>query len=367
MTRNKFSVLDGMRGGAAFFVLIRHTGPLWDNLNIIHSYIAVDLFFIMSGFVLSHAYDEKLRTGALSVRQFFILRLIRIYPLYFIAAIIGTINLFAGIGSGQAEYHRPPISDFSSSTILTLFLLPSKIGGNDYLFPLNPHFWSLFFELFANLLYAALRSVLTTSVLIVLSVLFALGVAYSAIRHDGLDMGYYWDIRPFAFATIRACSGFFIGLLLHRIYMKKPAIITSNLLSVLALVVMSAILANRVTGSLHGIADCVAAIILFPLLVLASAYVAPTGPFLRSFTFIGMASYPIYLLHPVLGRWFFASWQASFGSMAQTGTPFLGVFFTVLIFTIAYFLDVFFDLPIRRRLSALLLHSSSSLRGGKRS
>src|ERR1700692_1948753 len=95
--RNRYAYLDGIRGLAAILVLVRHTGNFW-HFGFYRSYLAVDLFFILSGFVIAYAYDEKLREGAISFTQFLKIRLIRLYPVFLMSlvmcAIVALISIF---------------------------------------------------------------------------------------------------------------------------------------------------------------------------------------------------------------------------------------------------------------------------------
>jgi peptidoglycan/LPS O-acetylase OafA/YrhL len=110
--RHSFVILDALRGVAAAAVVTVHaplffhsvatpgsvpdasghapmTGPLFE------AYLAVDFFFLLSGFVLAHAYGEKLNDGMTSC-QFMRCRLIRLYPLYLLALVIvhGRLRIF---------------------------------------------------------------------------------------------------------------------------------------------------------------------------------------------------------------------------------------------------------------------------------
>jgi peptidoglycan/LPS O-acetylase OafA/YrhL len=87
--KEHFEVLDGLRGSAAFLIVIFHLfnysfsfhGP-WALLK--HAYLAVDFFFARSGFFVAYAYDDRwTRTTTL---QFFRIRLIRLHPLVLIGA-----------------------------------------------------------------------------------------------------------------------------------------------------------------------------------------------------------------------------------------------------------------------------------------
>src|SRR5437016_234007 len=89
----RYEILDGMRGIAAFCVMIFHylggSNGVFKN-----TYVGVDLFFILSGFVLTHSYGEKLLSGNLSFTGFMLRRLIRLYPLLIAGVTIGTAGLY---------------------------------------------------------------------------------------------------------------------------------------------------------------------------------------------------------------------------------------------------------------------------------
>lgn len=89
--RRAFVGLDGLRGVAAIMVVLFHAQGLNRvDLTFPSAYLAVDLFFMLSGFVIAHAYEKKLKSG-LSVWRFFKIRAVRLYPLY----LFGTILSFA--------------------------------------------------------------------------------------------------------------------------------------------------------------------------------------------------------------------------------------------------------------------------------
>ena len=95
-TKKHFELLDAMRGVAAIAVVLFHfmeiAQPDYRNSFIPHSYLAVDFFFCLSGFVIAYAYDQKL--AAIGLKRFFLLRLLRLHPLVIIGTLIG---LFAFI------------------------------------------------------------------------------------------------------------------------------------------------------------------------------------------------------------------------------------------------------------------------------
>lgn len=89
-SKPRFEILDGLRGVAAMIVVAFHlfetysTGPTDQILN--HGYLAVDFFFVLSGFVIGYAYDD--RWGRMTIGGFFKRRLIRLQPM----VILGTLN-----------------------------------------------------------------------------------------------------------------------------------------------------------------------------------------------------------------------------------------------------------------------------------
>ena len=74
-------------GVAAALVLMRHSGDLWGGYPF-RNYLAVDLFFLLSGFVLAHAFEARLRDRRLSVSEFMAQRLLRIYPMFAVALVL---------------------------------------------------------------------------------------------------------------------------------------------------------------------------------------------------------------------------------------------------------------------------------------
>lgn len=89
--KRHFEVLDGLRGTAALLVVVFHLfeafHPAYTVNPLRHAYLAVDFFFLLSGFVVGYAYDA--RWPALRVRDFFRVRLVRLHPMALLAVAIG--------------------------------------------------------------------------------------------------------------------------------------------------------------------------------------------------------------------------------------------------------------------------------------
>ena len=87
----KFLGLDGMRGVAALFVVLLHSTPYWGFAPLQRSYLAVDLFFALSGFVIAHAYERRFENLSMNAWSFTVTRVIRLYPMYVIGIILGSL------------------------------------------------------------------------------------------------------------------------------------------------------------------------------------------------------------------------------------------------------------------------------------
>jgi peptidoglycan/LPS O-acetylase OafA/YrhL len=109
--KEHFEVLDGLRGSAAFLIVIFHLFNYslgWDNsLSLArHAYLAVDFFFGLSGFVVGYAYDD--RWTRMSMLQFFRIRLIRLHPLVLMGATLGLLGyIFDPFGKVINHNHTP--------------------------------------------------------------------------------------------------------------------------------------------------------------------------------------------------------------------------------------------------------------------
>jgi peptidoglycan/LPS O-acetylase OafA/YrhL len=97
-----FVVLDGLRGVAAIAIVFFHLALIRGDLPG-EGYLAVDFFFVLSGFVLAHAYGSRLQQGSMSFGRFVLIRMIRLYPLYFLGSVIALpIALRAAVRSRRA-------------------------------------------------------------------------------------------------------------------------------------------------------------------------------------------------------------------------------------------------------------------------
>jgi peptidoglycan/LPS O-acetylase OafA/YrhL len=155
--KEHFEVLDGLRGSAAFLIVIFHLFNYsfgWDTpLSLVrHAYLAVDFFFGLSGFVVAYAYDD--RWTKMSIPQFFRIRLIGLHPLVLVGATLGLLGyLFDPFGKA---INHTPAPMLLLAYVTSLLLLPSPpVGGRpEETQALNGPAWSLMQEYLGNIAYA---------------------------------------------------------------------------------------------------------------------------------------------------------------------------------------------------------------------
>jgi len=163
----RYHTLDGMRGVAAIIVLLAHALRNTPNETSIRAALAVTMFFLLSGFVLGKAYDERLKAG-MSLGQFTLARLIRLYPLWLLSLAIAVAGTSVTLLLGHGKMN---LQQFVASAISALFFLPTPMPYDvGETMPLNPPGWSLFFELVANFIFGAFHARLTNRNLVILIV-----------------------------------------------------------------------------------------------------------------------------------------------------------------------------------------------------
>ncbi len=342
---NRYVFLDGIRGIAAILVLTRHTGNYW-HLSIFRSYLAVDLFFILSGFVIAYAYDEKLMYGLISLPNFVLIRLVRLYPVFILSLSLCSSLLIGKIIIGHQVIYSDSYEVICLIAITALFL-PSHFGGGAYLFPMNSPYWSLFFELIANFLYAAIIRFLTNFILKFIVICSGLIVAYVSFHHGNLDIGYSWGYESVLAGFARSIFGIFTGLFLfrHKMQIERYSKDKSSL-AWLAIVGITIILTSPSVGGFDGLIDVLAVLFLIPFFVLCATQ-GKTTKLQNICLMLGSASYPIYVLHMPVGELL----QFLFGSHVATFASFSGILLVLLLISTSLWVEKFYDIPLRRWIS----------------
>ena len=347
--REHFVLLDGMRGVAAVAVVTLHAGGLLGPFSFAAGYLAVDLFFIISGFVVDRAYSSRLAAG-MSLNEFTRVRLLRLWPLFL-------LGLFIGVSVSAVGIALNPESGWTASSLLlsaglTALYLPTLFGRtSDPAYPLNSPSWTLFFELLVNALYAAAHRMVTVSMLIGCVVLMGSGLLWCSIMWGDLDVGY--DLQTFPLGLLRVMFGFSIGVLIARL--RKPGMTSSSGLTGALLAILAVIL---VGGPAFGIPaamwDACAVLLIFPVLVWKASHLVINGRGAAFALALGSASYALYATHvPLLGLLFALGrlFKINLAGMA----PVSGLLVVSLLLIFAVLADHWFDRPLRTKLARALL------------
>lgn len=351
--QDRFLALDGARGLAALAVVCYHMATLlgvsYEGYGGYHyfsrAYLAVDLFFLMSGFVIAHAYEARLQSGQLDLGRFLLLRLARLYPLYL-------LGLAGGIAVWLFAHAGPDMPSFWSSLALGSVLLPQLAGGGSDapIYPFNVAAWSLGFELVANLAFAGFLARLPTRILVVLCVLAAAMLAAYGVIDGSLDIGFKASQAGEGLA--RASASFIAGQIVFRQWAagKLPAFgwPAPAQLAVLALLL-------AVPAGMAGLAyELVMVAAVFPLFLIAGCQARPPRHCRWFFTQAGRLSYALYILHVPVCHAIAAAWLAVLGQPIAATPVAGGATILAAVMAVAFAATAAFDEPVRRFLMARL-------------
>ncbi len=350
MQRDTFILLDGLRGLGALIVVMGHTIYLWGMEWNPGGAVVVDLFFLLSGFVLAYAYEPRFVDG-MGVREFMTHRIVRLYPLYLLGTLLTFLIVF-GATLGDADAGERQLS-YTLQLIPQLFMLPSPEAlGTIPLYSMNPPAWTLFFELVVNLLYvAAFRWLRDTRVLAALVLFCGVGLVVTVFALGSIDVGSHWPTWWAGFW--RAGFGFFAGVLAFRLVgSPRTAIRPAKSWSILLVVLLPVICLIPATPEMQPVVDLTFAVVLaIPLLILAQSAGPPT--WLNTlFTVGGRISYAVYILHqPFRELAERAPWR---GIDLLAIAPLGGVAILVSVVVLSYFAERYYDRPVRRLIVAKL-------------
>ena len=367
-TKPHYNILDGLRGVAAIMVVCFHifeafaTSHLDQRIN--HGYLAVDFFFILSGFVVGYAYDD--RWGTMKPNDFIKRRIIRLHPMVVMGAIIGAI-MFYTQGCSVWDVSVVPVVALLIATLLNMFLIPATTGteirGVGEMFPLNGPSWSLFFEYIGNILYVLFIRKLSTKALAVLVFVAGCGLASFAIWGPLGDIcvGFSLTETEFTGGSFRLLFSFSAGLLLSRIF--KPANI-KGAFWICSLFIVALLAVPRIGGAeylwMNGIYDTVCCVVFFPLLVYLGASGNTTDKYTtRVCKFLGDISYPLYMVHYPFIYLYFAWVKNNDLTFEQSLPGAAGVVVGSII--VAYICLKFYDIPVRRYLTNRFLKPKNNM------
>ena len=369
-TKAHYDLLDGLRGVAALMVIWYHvfegfafaSNSAIETLN--HGYLAVDFFFILSGFVIGYAYDDRWGKS-LTMKDFFKRRLIRLHPMVIMGAVLGAIT-FCIQGSVQWDGTHVAISMIMLSLLCTIFFIPAMPGvgyevrGNGEMFPLNGPCWSLFFEYIGNILYALFIRRLSNKALTVFVVLLGVALAAFAVfnvsTYGNIGVGWTLDGVNFLGGSLRMLFPFSLGMLMSRNF-KAMKVKGAFWICAIALIALFSVpyLEGLEPLCMNGVYEAFCVIVAFPIILWIGASGTTTDKqSTKICKFLGDISYPVYVIHYPLMDLFYA-WliENQLYTLGETWHVALCVF--ILSIILAYLCLKLYDEPIRKYLAKRLL------------
>lgn len=365
-----YALLDGLRGVAALLVVWYHVfegfqfagnKPVIDFIN--HGYLAVDFFFILSGFVVGYAYDNRWGK-TLTLGGFFRRRLIRLQPMVCMGALIGAASFLL---SGMERW------DGTHATLWLTFLafvcgclmlpalpgMPREVRGNGEMFPLNGPCWSLFFEYIGNIVYALFIRRLSTRLLAVLSFALCCALTWFAVTdqsgYGSIGVGWTVDRTNILGGMLRMLCPFTMGVLMSRLFkplrQARGAFWTSAAL--LLIIFHVPYIYSDGALSLNGMFEAACIIAVFPLVVWYAASGKTTDiASTRICRFLGDISYPLYIVHyPIMYAFYMWLIKTRKYTLHETWPAALAAVTASII--LAWLCLKLYDMPVRKWLRNL--------------
>jgi peptidoglycan/LPS O-acetylase OafA/YrhL len=360
-SKSHYEILDGLRGVASVLVIAFHVMETFTGGNkfiqiINHGYLAVDFFFLLSGFVVAYAYDD--RWGKMTQWDFYKRRLIRLQPMIIMGSIIGAALFYFQGGAVFPLIDGTPVWKMLLVMVVGCTLIPLPISmdirGWQEMHPLNGPAWSLFFEYIANILYALFVRRFSKTLLTIFVILAAIFLVQFLVMGPQGDVigGWSIDKTQLHIGFARLLFPFFGGVLLCRagklIRIKNAFLVCS----VLILVVLSI---PRIGGTNHlwmnGVYESVCIILIFPLIVAIGAGGSLTGKYpVKICRFLGGISYPLYITHyPLI--YLYTAWVVDNKIQLGAYGLFVGLLLFVTSIALAWACLKLYDEPVRKWLA----------------
>ncbi|MCF0167699.1 MAG: acyltransferase, partial [Bacteroidales bacterium] len=349
-----------------------------------HGYLAVDFFFVLSGFVIGYAYDDRWANNKLSTWGFFKRRLVRLHPMLIAGTVMGCLLFYFGDCEMFSKVGETPWYLLLGMAALGIMMIPAKasmdIRGWTETYPVNGPQWSLMLEYIANIVYCFILRRLPKIAIVVLTAVAAiftidlglgldlLGDLPTMTTPEGEIVKMYqgnfiggWGIEGWQWhvALVRLSFPFLAGYLLSK-FTKHIKVKGGFWWCAFILMVLLAIpeLGRGGTAIYNGIYDTAVILFVFPLVVSMGAGSEIKGEKSEAFCkFLGELSYPLYITHYGL-LYMQMSWAEAHQDLPVGTHIFVSVSIFFLSIGAAYALMKLYDIPVRRWLTEKWLKKS---------
>lgn len=377
-SKPRFEILDGLRGVAAMIVVAFHlfetysAGPSHQIVN--HGYLAVDFFFVLSGFVIGYAYDDRWSRG-MGMWDFAKRRLIRLQPMVVLGSLIGAFWFYFTDAPIFGAVMQTPWWMLIVILIMGCLMIPTPpsmdVRGWQEVNSLNGAAWSLLWEYVANILYALFVRRLGTAMLAMMVGLSALLTLDLALDFDVFGL---LEARSYARYTViggfcltpdqlyiglcRLLYPFFAGLLLYRvnrwrINIRRGAMLWCSVAVAVTLAVPH--IGGESHEWLNGLYCAIVILFVYPSIVAAGAGSSLKGRRTTAVCrFLGLISYPLYITHyPMIYAQM--NWAARHADAPVSVHIFVAVSIFIAAVAVAYASAKVYDMPVRKWLSDRLI------------
>ena len=288
----KIEELESIRGIAALLIIFFHL-PKWNPILDIgllnNGYLMVELFFVLSGFVIFNAYAEKITTQK-DLFRFQLLRFGRLYPVHllFLLVFLG-IEIAKYLASTKLGISSPNSIPFEtnnfSAFVKNIFLISSVLPNQSLTY--NYPAWSISVEFFTYLVFGASILLVKKS-----NVMFFTAISFIALLMLVTE-------NTFGFESMLRCfAGFFIGCLTAK-FTKGSKTNLPNFYSVIAFFAIVSFLQLKTTKDFDLLIYFLTAA-LIATLVLSKNGTLKTILRFKFLTWLGAVSYSVYMSHATI-------------------------------------------------------------------
>ena len=388
-SKPRYEILDGLRGVAAMIVVAFHLfetySPGTTEQIINHGYLAVDFFFVLSGFVVGYAYDD--RWDKMTTWQFFKRRFVRLHPMVIMGTFIGLLLFY--FGADWESFKSIGETPWYVALLVFVFgcaMIPLSAGmdirGWGEFNPLNGPTWTLTWEYIANVLYALIIRRFSK---LLLGLFVALSAAFTIILCFDIDVFGVLEARSYASHTViggwsltpdqiqigltRLCYPFFCGMLLSRLFRTNSdgtSVLSLQKFGVrggfwwCAIIIVILLMMPRIGGGneanfwMNGLYEAICILVIFPLIVSVGAGSVVNGKTSTALCkFSGDISYPLYITHyPLI--YMQMSWVGAHQDLPASTHVFVSVCIFIMAIGVAYASLKLYDLPVREWLKKKL-------------
>lgn len=316
----RHQAIDLLRGLTALFVSTDHFLRRIHGSTFPRAHLAVELFFVMSGFVLTDQARAQRRNRSSNLR-FLLHRIGRLYPIYALGLVLGSLEFIVAKSGNGAAWVTP----ISAGGVMANFVFLPDLSAAGQLFPINGPMWTLPLEIGLNaFLFQLIR--MRAAYLILLTIVSGIAVAAIAYRAGTLNIGWSWGMVIGGWA--RGAFAFSAGIVLareSRLRLKSPWWLVPVVVGFAVLTTCPSPLQWELAIEIAG------AIVVVPSLFLLASSVRLPDRTAATTRLLAKMSYPLFCLHTAIIRP-----VIMFGHVLHMADRLLATIYLILCLAVSY-------------------------------